>query len=418
MAECLLLLRCMSPLMAHRVNSDSCLESSLSAQSGHCPALARNAPVANDPSRTSGLIGICSQLCVISHSPPGRKVLGFRHYTMRVLRGHMQRRKFIKFIGGAAVAWPLAARAQQTERVRRVGVLLGIGENDPEAKDRVKAFRLGMRDLGWIEGRNVRIEYRFAANNRELIKQHVAELIRLAPDVIVANTSPVIAALHQATSSIPVVFAIVNDPVSQGFISSLAHPGGNITGFTFIEFQLVGKWIELLSDVKPDLSRVALLFNPDSAPYYDVYIRSFKALPQQSSVEVEAMHVRSVAEVELAVAELGRKPGSGLIASADPFIVVERETILKSAEKHRVPIISAYRQFVAEGALMSYGPDTGDIFRRSSSYVDRILKGESPANLPAQSPIKFDLVVNLKAAKALGLSARESFLLLADEVIE
>src|SRR5450830_1979620 len=167
----------------------------------------------------------------------------------------MKRREFITLVGGAA-AWPLAAHAQQPDRMRQIGVLLGIGENDPEAKDRVKAFRLGMRDLGWIEGRNVRIEYRFAANNRELIKQHVAELIRLAPDVIVENTSPVIAALHQATSSIPVVFAIVNDPVSQGFISSLAHPGGNITGFTFIEFQLVGKWIELLSDVKPDLSRV------------------------------------------------------------------------------------------------------------------------------------------------------------------
>lgn len=330
----------------------------------------------------------------------------------------MKRREFISLVGSAAVAWPLAARGQQADHIRQIGVLLGIGENDPETKARIRAFRLGMRDLGWIEGRNVHIEYRFTVNNRELLKQYVAELIRLAPDVIVANSTPVLAALRQATSSIPIVFVIVNDPVSQGFISSLAHPGGNITGFTFIEFQLVGKWIELLSDVKPDLSRVALLFNPDSAPYYDVYIRSFKALPQQSSVELEALPVRSAAEVDLAVAALGGKSGSGLIAPADPFIVVERETILKSAEKHRVPIISAYRQFVAEGALMSYGPDTGDIFRRSSSYVDRILKGETPANLPAQSPVKFELVVSLKAAKALGLSVRELFLLLADEVIE
>jgi putative ABC transport system substrate-binding protein len=330
----------------------------------------------------------------------------------------MRRREFVTLLGGAAVAWPLAARAQQPDRVRQIGVLLGIGENDPETKTRVKAFQLGMRDLGWIEGRNVHIEYRFTANNHELLKQYVAELIRLAPDVILANSSPVIAALRQATSFIPIVFAIVNDPVSQGFISSLAHPGGNITGFTFIEFQLVGKWIELLGDVKLDLSRLALLFNPDSAPYYDVYIRSFKALPQQSSVEVEAMHVRSAAEIELAVAELGRTPGSGLIASADPFVIVEHEAILKSAEKHRVPIISPYRHFVVDGALMSYGPDTADIFRRSSTYVDRILKGESPANLPAQSPVKFELVVNLKTAKALGLSVRESFLLLADEVIE
>ena len=170
------------------------------------------------------------------------------------LGADMQRREFITLLGGAAAAWPLAARAQQPDRMRRIGVLLGIGENDPESKARLKAFRLGMRDLGWIEGRNVHIEYRFTANNRELIKQYVAELIRLAPDVIVANSTPVIAALRQATSSIPIVFVVVNDPVSQGFISSLAHPGGNITGFTFIEFQLVGKWIELLSDVKRDLT--------------------------------------------------------------------------------------------------------------------------------------------------------------------
>ncbi len=330
----------------------------------------------------------------------------------------MKRRKFITLIGGAAIAWPLAAHAQQSDRVRRVGMLLGLGEKDPETNGRVKAFRLGMRDLGWIEGRNVQVEYRFAGINLESINKHVAELIRLAPDVIVANSSPVLAALRPATSTIPIVFVLVNDPVGQGFISSLAHPGGNITGFSFIEPEIVGKWISLLGDVKPNMSRVALMFNPDTAPYYDVYLRSFKALPQQTSVEIEAVHVRSVAEVDLAVAKLGREPGSGLIAAADVYILAVRGAILKAAEKHRVPIISPYRQFVTEGSLMSYGPDTADIFRRSSSYVDRILKGESPDNLPAQSPNKFELVVNLKTAKALGLSLRESFLLLADEVIE
>jgi putative ABC transport system substrate-binding protein len=330
----------------------------------------------------------------------------------------MQRREFITLLGGAAAVWPLAAQAQQPERIRRVAVLLGVGEKDPESIGRIKAFRLGMRDLGWIEGHNVQIDYRFAGVNPESINKHVAEVIRLAPEVIVANSSPVLAALRPSTSTIPIVFVVVNDPVGQGFIPSLAHPGGNITGFSFIEPEIVGKWINLLGDVKPNLSRVALMFNPDTAPYYDVYLRSFKALPQQTSVEVEAVHVRSIGDVDLAVAKLGSEPGSGLIAAADPFIIFARGAIVKAADKHRVPVIAPYRQFVIEGSLMFYGPDTADIFRRSASYVDRILKGESPGNLPAQSPVKFELVVSLKSAKALGLSVRESFLLLADEVIE
>jgi len=330
----------------------------------------------------------------------------------------MRRREFITLLGGAAATWSLAARAQQADRMRRIGVLLGLAENDPETKSRLKAFRLGMRDLGWIEGRNVQIEYRFAGGDLESINKDVTELIRLTPDVIVANSTPVMAALQPATSTIPVVFVVANDPVGQGFISSLAHPGGNITGFSFIEPEIVGKWIDLLNEVKSDLSRVALMFNPDTSPYYDTYLRSFKALPKQSSVEVQAAHVRNAAEADLVVAELGRDPGGGLIAAADIFIVGKRKSIMKSAEKHRVPVISPYRQFVIEGSLMSYGPDTADIFRRSASYVDRILKGEAPGNLPAQSPVKFELVVNLKTAKALGLSPPESFLLLADEVIE
>ena len=330
----------------------------------------------------------------------------------------MRRRDFITLVAGSAATWPIAARAQKPDRMRRVSMLLGLAENDPEAIGRVKAFRLGMRDLGWIEGRNVQIEYRFAGTNLESINKHVTELIRQAPDVIVANTTPVLAALRPATSSIPIVFAMVNDPVGQGFISSLAHPGGNITGFSFVESEIVGKWIDLLHDVKPNLSRVALMFNPDSAPPFDDYVQSFRKLPQQTSVTVEAVHVRSVAEVELAIAKLGREPGSGLIAASDAFILAVRGAILKAADKYRVPLISPYRQFVIEGSLMSYGPDTADIFRRSASYVDRILKGEPPGILPAQSPVKFELVVNLKTAKALGLSLPESFLLLADEVIE
>jgi putative ABC transport system substrate-binding protein len=326
----------------------------------------------------------------------------------------MRRRDFIALAGGAA-AWPLGARAQQPDPMRRVGLLLGIAENDPEARLRVKAFQQGLRDLGWLDGRNVRIDYRFAASDPERIKQYVAELVRLAPDVIVGNSSPVIAALRQATSTVPIVFAVVNDPVGQGFISSLARPGGNITGFTFIEFAMIGKWSGMLKDVSPDLSRVVLMFNPDTAPYYDDYLRSFERMPWSIPVAVSAAPVRNAAEIEEVIAKLGREPGSGL---PDPFIIAQRDAILRSAQKHRVPAVYAYRQFVSEGGLMSYGPDTADIFRRAGSYVDRILRGEKPADLPAQSPVKFELVVNLMTAKAIGLAVPPTLLATADDVIE
>src|SRR6516164_3134959 len=328
----------------------------------------------------------------------------------------MRRRDFIALIG-AATTWPFALRAQQSERLRRVSVLLGIPENDPETNSRLRAFRLGMRDAGWIEGRNVHIEYRYGTD-RDTIKKHVAELIRLAPDVILANSGPVMALLRPATDTIPIVFVVVNNPVGQGFISNLAHPGSNVTGFSFVEPEIVGKWVNLLVDVKPDLSRVALMYNPDTAAYYDAYLRSFKASPQQLRVEVDAAPVQSAADIERAVAELARHQRTGLIAASDVYLVAMRGVILKSTEQHHVPLIAPYKQFAVEGGLMSYGPDTADIFRRSSSYVDRILKGELPGNLPAQSPDKFELVVNLKTARALGLSLRESFVQLADELIE
>jgi putative ABC transport system substrate-binding protein len=330
----------------------------------------------------------------------------------------MRRREFVTLLGGMVAAWPLTARAQKPEQMRRIIVLVGLDEKDAEAQRRAKAFRLGMRDLGWIEGRNVQIEIRFTESKLESINKHVAEVTRLAPDIIVANSTPVIAALRSTKSAIPIVFAMVNDPVGQGFISSLAHPGANITGFYFIDFEMVGKWINLLSDVKPSLSQVALMFNPDTSAYFDDFLRSFKMSQQSTPVGVKAIHVRSVTEVESAIAELGRNPGCGLIAGSDIFIVGVRKAVVKSAQEHRVPVISPYRQFVVDGSLMSYGPDTADIFRRSTSYVDRILKGESPGNLPVQAPSKFELVFNLNTAKALGLSVRSSFLQLADEVIE
>jgi len=330
----------------------------------------------------------------------------------------MRRREFITLLGGTAVAWPLAARAQQAGGMQRVSLILPLAEDDLEAQSRVRAFRLGLRDVEWVEGRNIRIDYRFSAIDPNRLKEHVAELKSLAPDVIVGNSTPVLAALRQATTSIPIVFVVVNDPVGQGFVSSLARPGGNITGFSFIEFSIVGKWIGMLKDVYPDLSRVALMFNPDSAPYYDVWLRSFEHIPRSIAVDVRAAPVRNTAEIEQVIAKLGQEPGSGLIAAADPFTVVQRDAILKSAKTHRVATISSSRQFVIEGGLMSYGPDPSDIFRRAGSYIDRILRGEKAADLPVQSPTRFELVVNMITARAFGLTVKDSFLLLTDEVIE
>jgi putative ABC transport system substrate-binding protein len=329
----------------------------------------------------------------------------------------MRRRDFITMLGGAA-AWPLAAHAQQSGGKRRIAVLLGIAENDLETQSRVAAFRSGLRDLGWIEGRNVEIDYRFAAGDLNRVRAYAAELVQSAPDVLLANSTPVLTALRQATTSIPIVFAVVNDPVGQGFISSLARPGGNITGFTFIEFTMVGKWLEMLKEMSPDMVRAFLMFNPQTSAYYDVYLRSFETVQRSVSVEVMSAPIRDVADIEASVAKLGRHRETGLIVPPDAFNVVNRGAIMRSAHEHRLPVIWSYRQFVVEGGLISYGPDTADIFRRSASYIDRILRGEKPADLPAQSPIKFELVINLKAARALGLEIPPTLLARADEVIE
>jgi len=330
----------------------------------------------------------------------------------------MKRREFITLLGGAAAAWPLVVRAQQVERMRRIGILLGITENDLETQSRVAAFRKGLRDHGWIEGRNVQIDYRFAGGDLNRARAYAAELVKLAPDVLLANSTPVMTALRQEATSIPIVFAVVNDPVGQGFISSLARPGGNITGFTFIEFIMVGKWLEMLREVSPGIGRAFLMFNPQTAPYYDVYLRSFETVQRSVSVEVTAAPIRDVAEIMASIAKLDRNRQTGVIVPPDPFTVVHRETIMKSAQERGIPVIWSYRQFVTEGALISYGPDTADIFRRSASYVDRILRGEKPADLPAQSPTKFELAINLKTAKTLGLTVPPTLLALADEVIE
>ena len=329
----------------------------------------------------------------------------------------MKRRAFITLLGGAVAAWPLAARAQQNERVRRIGLLMGVAD-DRAGQTRVTALKQGLQELGWTDGRNIQIEIRFGGADTGRIQAHAAELVTLAPDVIVGQGTPVIRALRQATSSIPIVMVGVNDPVEQGLVSSLAHPGGNITGFTFVDFQMVGKWLEMLKEAAPGVSRAALMFNPDTAPHYYVYLRSFEAEPRSVAVEVTAAPVRDTAEIEEAFAKLGREPGGGLIIPGDAFTVVHHQLFIRLAQQHRLPAVCAFRTYVAEGALMSYGPEAYDNFRRSASYVDRILKGAKPADLPVQQPTKFELAINLKTAKALGLQIPEKLLALADEVIE
>ena len=330
------------------------------------------------------------------------------------MASYIGRRKFLATLGGA-VAWPLAARAQQAERVRRIGLLMGVAR---EGHPGVPALKQGLQELGWTDGRNIQIETRFAGADGDRIRAYAAELVALAPDVIVGQTTPVIRALRQATSSIPIVMAAVNDPVEQGFVSSLAHPGGNITGFALVDFQMVGKWLEMLKEAAPRVSRAVLMFNPDTSPHYYVYLRSFEAMPRSIVAEVTASPVRDAGEVEAAIAKLGRDPGGGLIVPPDAFTIVHYQLFIRLAQQHRLPAIFSPRRNVAQGALMSYGPDPIDGFRRSASYVDRILKGEKPADLPVQQPTKFELAINLKTARALGLQIPDTLLARADEVIE
>jgi len=330
----------------------------------------------------------------------------------------MKRREFITLLGSAAATWPLAARAQQPERMRRIGVLMAFAEDDQETKARLAAFRQALQTLGWIEGRNIHIDYRFAGGDPARVQDYVAELVNAAPDLIVGHSTPVAAALKQATSTIPIVFAAVNDPLGQGFVANLAHPGRNITGFAFIELTVVGKWLELLKEIAPSLRRVALIFNPQTAPHFPVYLRELGAAPARLAAELTAAPVRDEAEIEAAIAALAREPGGGLIAAGDVFTNAHRALIMALAERHRLPAVYSLRQTVAEGGLMSYGPDGVDVVRRSASYVDRILKGAAPAELPVQQPTKYELVINLKTAKALGLDVPPMLLGRADEVIE
>jgi putative ABC transport system substrate-binding protein len=312
----------------------------------------------------------------------------------------MRRREFMTVLGGAAIGWPLAARAQG-ERMRRIGVLMGIAESDPARQSFEAAFTEALQELGWSSGRNIRIEYRWGAGDAERIRDFARELVEMQLDLIVGHTTPVVAALKAQTRTIPIVFTQVSDPVGSGFIDGFAKPGGSITGFTNLESSMSSKLVELLKEVAPTITRVAVMFNPDTAPDRGSYfLRPVEAAAPSLHVEVIPAPVHNDAEIEAAITTLA--PATGLIVMPDVFILAHREQILALADRHRLPAAYAYRLFAASGGLLSYGTDLADLFRRAAPYVDRILNGTKPAELPVQQPTKFELVINLRTAKALG----------------
>jgi putative ABC transport system substrate-binding protein len=327
----------------------------------------------------------------------------------------LHRREFITLLG-AATAWPLAVRAQQPERVRRIGVLLGYGETDMETQARITALRRKLDELGWREGRNLRIDYRFVAD-AERMRAGAADLVGLAPDVIVASPGQVLLVLTKQTRTIPIVFANVPDPVGIGLVPSLAHPGGNITGFTSIEPTLAGKWLEALKEVAPYVTRTAVIYNPAN-PAWRERLRVIQTVAPSLVAELNPVGVGNAAEIERALDGFAREPNGGLIVLPSLFMQAHRKTVIALAAKHRMPAIYPFRYFATDGGLISYGIDTLDQFRGAATYVDRILRGEKPADLPVQAPVKYELVINLKTAKALGLEVPPTLLARADEVIE
>jgi putative ABC transport system substrate-binding protein len=329
----------------------------------------------------------------------------------------MQRRQFITLVGGAAV-WPLAARAQQPERMRRIGVLMGYAENDSEAQARLEAFKQALLALGWDEGRNLQIDLRWASGDIDRASNFAKELVALHPDVILSNTTPVTAALQRETKTIPIVFVAVSDPVGAGFVQSLPRPGSNITGFINLEPTIGGKWLDLLKEIAPRLTRVAVMFNPQTAPYTEIYLLPMEAAGKQFGVKPFAAPVHREADIEKVISELGREPDSGLIAMTDGFMTVHRKATVELAMRHKVPLMYFISVVPREGGLISYGIDLTNEFQRTASYVDRILRGAKPAELPVQLPTKFELVINLKTAKVLGLTIPPSLLATADDVIE
>jgi putative tryptophan/tyrosine transport system substrate-binding protein len=328
----------------------------------------------------------------------------------------IRRREFITMLGGAA-AWPLAARAQQGERVRRIGVLMNLAADDPESPVRIAAFLQGLQQLGWTDGRNVRIDYRWGAYDAERSRRYAVELIALAPNVILASGSLAVVSLQQLTSAVPIVFVSVVDPVGSGFVASLARPGGNITGFMLFEYSISGKWLELLKQIAPRVTRVAVVRDPAIASGGG-QLGAIQSVAPSLGVELSPVSMRNATEIERAIAAFARGSNSGLIVTGSTLGTLNRELIITLAAQHRLPAVYPQRYYVTGGGLISYGADTTDPYRRAAGHVDRILKGENPADLPVQAPTKYELVVNLKTAKALELTVPDTLLAAADEVIE
>jgi putative ABC transport system substrate-binding protein len=333
------------------------------------------------------------------------------------MTSHLRRREFITLLGGAAAAWPLAARAQQRERMRRIGVLLPAAADDAEFQVRLAAFHQGLALLGWTIGRNVRIDTRWATTNAAEIRRHAAELAALAPDVILAHGAGPVGALLQATRTVSIVFPVVVDPVGGGLVDSLARPGGNATGFMAFEYSIGGKWLELLKQIAPGVTRAPILRDP-TQPAGTGQFGAIQAAAPSLRVEVNPVNVRDAAEIERAVAAFARAPNGGLIVTASAAATLHRDLIITLAARHKLPAVYSERSFVAAGGLISYGADYIDQYRKAAGYVDRILKGEKPADLPVQAPTKYETVLNLKTAKALGLDVPAIVLTRADEVIE
>jgi ABC-type uncharacterized transport system substrate-binding protein len=329
----------------------------------------------------------------------------------------VRRREFIELLGGAA-AWPVAARAQQPDRVRRIGVLMGYADNDSEAQTWVAAFREGLQRLGWAEGRNIGIDTRWARSEVDAMQRLAQELVALQPDLILSQITPTTAALLQQTRTIPIIFAMVADPVGSGFVKSLARPGGNITGFAALEGSLAGKWLEFLKKIAPRVARVVLPFNPTTATFAEYYLNPVKVAAAALGVEAVALPVQDTSKLESIVATTAREPNSGLIVMPEAFLIVHRAEVTSLAARYRLPAVYPYRSFAEIGGLLSYGFDRLDNFRRAAGYADRILRGENPGDLPVQAPTKYELVINLKTAKALGLTVPSTLLATADEVIE
>ena len=329
----------------------------------------------------------------------------------------MKRREFIALLSGAA-AWPLAALAQQSEKTRRIGVLSSLAETDVEAQAWDAAFRKRLLDLGWIDGRNVHIDYRWGAGNVDRMRLFARELVQLNPDALVTISTPATAALQAETRTIPIVFAWVSDPVGSGFVSSLAHPGGNITGFLNIEASVIGKWLSLMREIAPRVSRIGFLYNPQTAPFARYYLDTFQSATAELAIEAIDAPVHDTEEVETVMTKLGGEGSAGLFVMSDTSMVVYRKMIYSLAERYRLPTIYPYRVFAAEGGLMSYGVDVADLLRGAASYIDRILRGEKPSELAVQQPTRFELVVNVKTAKMLDLTIPTSMIVAAQEVIE